>query len=116
MEIIQIEKGSGQYNQVLDLLRQFDIHSVEKIEFVDSSQGDNDVRHNYLIDKKYVLRINSAKVMTDKRLAELNTLIERYRSFGMKAPLFLKAKSGNFVIEQDRKYCIDAGRIYAGSG
>ena len=105
MEIIQIEKGSGQYNQVLDLLRQFDIHSVEKIEFVDSSQGDNDVRHNYLIDKKYVLRINSAKVMTDKRLAELNTLIERYRSFGMKAPLFLKAKSGNFVIEQDRKYC-----------
>jgi len=105
MEIIQIEKGSGQYNQVLDLLRQFDIHIVEKIEFVDSSQGDNDVRHNYLIDKKYVLRINSAKVMTDKRLAELNTLIERYRSFGMKAPLFLKAESGNFIIEQDGKYC-----------
>lgn len=105
MEIIQISKESSQYNQVLDLLQQFQIHNVEKVEFVDSSQGEDDIRHNYIIDKKYVLRINSAKVMTKDRLAELNTLIERYRSFGMKAPLFLKASTGDFVIEQDGKYC-----------
>ena len=105
MEITEISKENTQYKHVLDLLRQFDIHSAEKIDFVDSSHGEDDVRHNYLIDKKYVLRINSAKVMTEKRLTELNTLIERYRSFGMKAPLFLKAGSGNFIIEKDGKYC-----------
>ena len=105
MEITEISKESNQYNQVLDLLRQFDVHSAECIEFVDSSHGEDDIRHNYIIDKKYVLRINSAKVMTKKRLTELNTLIDRYRSFGMKAPLFLKAENGSFVVEQDGKNC-----------
>lgn len=105
MEIIQISKESSQYNQVLDLLQQFQIHNAEKVEFVDSSQGEDDIRHNYIIDKKYVLRLNSAKVMTAERLAELNILIERYRSFGMKAPLFLKAENGSFVVEQDGKNC-----------
>ena len=105
MEIIQISKESSQYNQVLDLLQLFNIHSAESIEYVDSSQGEDDIRHNYIIDKKYVLRLNSAKVMTEERLTELNTLIERYRSFGMKAPLFLKAENGSFVVEQDGKNC-----------
>ena len=105
MEIIQISIESSQYHQVLDLLQRFHIHRAEKVEFVDSSHGEDDIRHNYIIDKKYVLRINSAKVMTEKRLTELNTLIERYRSFGMKAPLYLKATTGNFVVEQDEKYC-----------
>ena len=105
MKITEISNESSQYNQVLDLLRQFDIHSAKCIEFVDSSQGEDDIRHNYIIDKKYVLRLNSAKVMTEERLTELNTLIERYRSFGMKAPLFLKAENGSFVVEQDGKNC-----------
>ena len=103
MEITEISNESSQYHQVLDLLQQFQIYNAEKIEFVDSSQGEDDIRHNYIIDKKYVLRLNSAKVMTEERLTELNTLIERYRSFGMKAPLFLKAENGSFVVEQDGK-------------
>ena len=105
MEITQITKESSHYNQVLDLLQLFDIHSAKCIEFVDSSQGEDDIRHNYIIDKTYVLRINSANVMTEERLTELNTLIKRYRSFGMKAPLFLKAENGSFVVELDGKNC-----------
>ena len=105
MEITELSKENSRYNQVLKLLKQFDIHSAEKIEFVDSSHGEDDIRHNYIIDKKYVLRINSAKVMTEERLTELNTLIRRYHSFGMKAPLFLKAVNDRFVLEQDGKYC-----------
>ena len=101
MEITNISKESSQYTQVLDLLRQFGVHRAENIAFVDSSHGEDDIRHNFIIGKKYVLRINSAKVMTEERLTELNTLIERYRFFGMKAPLFLKAENGNFVVEQD---------------
>ena len=105
MEIIQISNESSQCKQVLDLLAKFQIHHAEKVEFVDSSQGEDDIRHNYIIDKKYVLRLNSAKVMTEERLTELNTLIERYRSFGMKAPLFLKAENGRFVVELDGNNC-----------
>ena len=105
MEIIQISNESYQCKQVLDLLSKFQIRHAEKVEFVDSSQGEDDIRHNYIIDKKYVLRLNSAKVMTEERLTELNTLIERYRSFGMKAPLFLKAENGSFVVELDGKNC-----------
>lgn len=105
MEITQIPKDSSQYDHILNLLQQFDIHCVDTMEFVDSSHGEDDIRHNYIIDKKYVLRINSAKVMTEERLIELNALIKRYHSFGMKAPLFLKAVTDRFVLEQDGKYC-----------
>ena len=54
MEITEISNESSQYNQVLDLLRHFDIHSAKCIEFVDSSQGEDDIRHNY-IDRKSVV-------------------------------------------------------------
>lgn len=105
MEITEISKESEQYSKVLDLLQLFGVQNVGRIGFTDSSHGEDDIRHNYIIDKKLVLRLNSAKVMTEERLEELNALIERYRSFGMKAPLFLKAQNGKFVIERDGMFC-----------
>ena len=50
MEIIQISNESNQCKQVLDLLSKFQIRHAEKVEFVDSSQGEDDIRHNYIID------------------------------------------------------------------
>lgn len=90
---------------VAELLSQFGISDYENAEFIDSSHGEEDVRHNYIIDKKYVLRINSAKVMTEERIEQLNTLIHRYRAFGMKAPLFLEKHDGSFIVEQNGQYC-----------
>lgn len=90
---------------IAELLSQFGISNFENAEFIDSSHGDSDIRHNYIIDKKYVLRINSVKVMTEDRIEQLNTLIHRYRSFGMKAPLFLKKHDGSFVVERNGQYC-----------
>lgn len=72
---------------------------------MDSSHGETDIRRNYLIDRKYVLRVNSAPVMTEARLAELNTLIGRYRAFGLEAPLFLKAADGRFLTALDGNTC-----------
>lgn len=76
MEKTEIKNGSEIYDTVRELLRLFGADSVQTVEFTDSSHGDSDIRHNYLIDRKYVLRINSAPVMTDGRLEELNRLIE----------------------------------------
>ena len=105
MEKTEIKNGSEIYDTVRELLRLFGADSVQTVEFTDSSHGDSDIRHNYLIDRKYVLRINSAPVMTDRRLEELNRLIERYREFGMHAPKFLKAKDGRFIVERDGNIC-----------
>ena len=105
MEKTEIKNGSEIYDTVRELLRLFGADSVQTVEFTDSSHGDSDIRHNYLIDRKYVLRINSAPVMTDGRLEELNRLIERYREFGMHAPKFLKAKDGRFIVERDGNIC-----------
>ena len=77
MEKTEIKNGSEIYGTVRELLRLFGADSVQTVEFTDSSHGDSDIRHNYLIDRKYVLRINSAPVMTDGRLEELNRLRER---------------------------------------
>ena len=65
-----------------ELLIQFDINSFGECEMIDSSHGESDIRHNYIIDKKYVLRINSAKVMTEERIKELNILIKDITTLG----------------------------------
>lgn len=79
MEAAPIAAGGRRYLQVSDLLALYGIAPPTSIQCVDSSHGETDIRRNYLIDRKYVLRVNSAPVMTEARLAELNTLIGRYR-------------------------------------
>ena len=48
--------------EIQQILIGFGIKSFEQLEMIDSSHGENDIRHNYIIDNKYVLRVNSAKV------------------------------------------------------
>lgn len=91
--------------EIQQILIGFGIKSFEQLEMIDSSHGENDIRHNYIIDNKYVLRVNSAKVMTEERVAELNKLIKRYNDFGVKAPYFLPDKSGTYVVVYRRYYC-----------
>lgn len=90
---------------LLPILNQFGISDYSIAVYYDSSHGEKDIRHNYVIDNQYVLRMNTAKVMTDSRLHELNELIGRYRDFGMKAPLFLKNSAGGYLVEQDGMFC-----------
>ncbi len=87
------------------IISEYGIESFENMEMIDSSHGANDIRYNYIIDKKYVLRINSAKVMTEERVAELNVLIKRYNDWGIKAPYFILNKHGRYVMEYKGCYC-----------
>lgn len=64
---------------------------------IDTSHGDGDIRQNYIIDKKYVLRLNSVAVMSEERLSELNKLIKRYCDYGIHAPYFIKNVEGKFL-------------------
>lgn len=92
-------------DRIAGILREYRITDFLDYRMVDSSHGDDDIRHNYIIDKRYVLRVNSAPVMTEKRLAELNPLIARYNFFGIRAPYFIPGADGNFL-RKDKENCI----------
>ena len=92
-------------NEIEQILDGFGIEAFENMEMIDSSHGDSDIRYNYIIDKNYVLRINSAKVMTEERVVELNALIKRYNDFGVKAPCFIPDKFGTYVVQYKKYYC-----------
>lgn len=85
--------------------REYGIYTISSVELVDSSHGEDDLRHNYVLDKKYVLRIHSALVMTEERILELSRLIKRFREFGLKAPLFIPNKKGDFLMNAEDGYC-----------
>ena len=75
--------------EIREIMSHFDI-SVENVsECFDTSRSENDQRFNYVLDKKYVLKVNSAHVMWDSRLNEINRLIHRYLSIGIYCPKML---------------------------
>lgn len=90
--------------KIAPFLERFGVTHFENVELHDTSH-DNDVRLNYIVDKKYVLRINSAEVMTDKRLDEINRLVGRYREFGLMAPAFIKSTNGGFTVKTEQGNC-----------
>ncbi len=91
--------------EILDILQLYGIDSFSDVNMIDSSHGDDDIRHNYILDKKYVLRVNNAKVMTETRIKELNTLIKRYNNFGIQAPYYLSYGNEQYVYEYKDCYC-----------
>ena len=97
MELYTLEK-------CCELLKDFDISGIQSMEMIDSSHGEEDIRYNYILDKKYVLRVNSANIFSEERFHELNALIQRYQDYGINAPLFLKDKYGVVLHEEDNIY------------
>ena len=90
--------------ELTELLGEYGIEESITYEMIDSSHGEDDLRLNYIINQKYVLRINSAAVMSDERLRELNSLIARYNKFGLKAPYFIADEKGHFLHKNHENY------------
>ncbi len=84
------------WEELLSLLAQYGIESMEHIGLMDTSHDAQDIRWNYIIDKKYVLRLTNAPEMTEARLGDLNRLIARYGAFGLRCPAFLRGTDGLF--------------------
>jgi len=69
--------------------------TYEKIEKeINTSHGDDDIRLNYVLDRAYVLKINSQSVMQEERLQEISRLIERYRSIDVYCPRLIRTADG----------------------
>ena len=82
---------------ILDALRSFGIEEAETIRLIDSTRNPADVRLNFIVDNKWVLRYCIAPDMTEKRLGELEKLVERYNAMGIKCPRFLKDSWGRYL-------------------
>ncbi len=84
------------WDDLLALLSLYGVEQMETAGLIDTSHDEADIRWNYIIDKKYVLRLTNAPEMTEERLSDLNRLIGRYADFGLRCPAFLKGTDGRF--------------------
>lgn len=78
------------------LLALYGVSDAVAVGLLDTSHGADDIRWNYIIDKKYVLRFTNAPEMTEERFVDLNRLIARYADFGLRCPAFLPGMDGRF--------------------
>lgn len=63
-------------------------------QFVDSSHGNEDQRYSFILDNRYVLKINSSTSVWETRLQGIRRLIDRYRSIGVYCPQLISALDG----------------------
>ena len=91
--------------EILSELSKYGHTGLGNIRLIDTSHSTNDLRLNYVVDKKWVLRFCNAPEMTETRLTELNRLIGRYIQFGLKCPRFLTDQSGRFFHEWNGLIC-----------
>ena len=88
--------GLPEYDELAAILKEYGVQRPETVELYDTSHGADDIRWNFIADRRYVLRFCNAPGMDEARLEDLNGLIARYREFGLQCPLFLKAEDGLF--------------------
>ncbi len=84
------------WEELLALLALYGVDGAERAGLMDTSHDEKDVRWNYIIDRKYVLRLTNAPEMTEERLEDLNRLIVRYADFGLRCPAFIRGTDGLF--------------------
>lgn len=93
--------------EIREIMSHFGISVEELSECFDTSHNENDQRFNYVLDKKYVLKVNSAHVMWDSRLNEINRLIHRYLSIGLYCPKMLMTTENQLsyhLIKENKEY------------
>lgn len=96
-ELFPKEMEAPERADVLIELSKFGIGSANTMKLIDTTHDAQDVRLNYVIDKKWVLRFCNAPDMTEKRMGELNRLIERYRAMGIICPAFIADDNGKYL-------------------
>ncbi len=80
--------------EIQEIMLRFGLTVQSVTNFCDTSHGDDDKRINYILDDKYVLKVNSKTAMWEDRLQEIKRLIARYRSIGVYCPDIMPALDG----------------------
>ncbi|MBR5343213.1 MAG: phosphotransferase [Oscillospiraceae bacterium] len=90
---------------ILAELARFGCAAQGEIRLIDSSHSADDLRLNYIVDRRRVLRLCSAPDMSERRIAELNRLIGRYRDFGLRCPAFIPDAAGRYLHDRNGLCC-----------
>lgn len=87
------------------ILERYGLDFSEITQFFDTSRGNDDQRFHYILDGKYVLKINTAGLLEERRLREISRLIGRYRSIGVYCPRLIPTLEGTYAsgLEQEGK-------------
>lgn len=88
------EKFVLEITEIQEIMSHFGLSVQSVTNFYDTSRKDGDKRFNYILDNKYVLKINSIGAMWETRLQEIHRLISRYRSIGVYCPDLLTTMDG----------------------
>ena len=82
---------------LLAALGEYGVSEANEVTLFDTTHDADDVRLNFIVDRKYVLRFVKAPDLSERRFAELNRLIGRYRACGILCPAFLPGLDGRFL-------------------
>ena len=77
----------------------FGIEPIEIGDVIDTSHGEEDIRYHYIINRKYVLKINTAPMVTEEFLRDINQLAQRYSDVGVWCPKIRKNMQGTYLYE-----------------
>lgn len=80
--------------EIQNILAHFGLTFQNVTKHYDTSHGEDDKRLNYILDDRYVLKVNSVGAMWEQRLQEISRLMERYRSIGIYCPALIPTLAG----------------------
>ena len=91
--------------EIQNILSHFGLSLQSVAKLHDTSHGEDDKRLIYILDNRYVLKVNSAGIMWEDRLQEIRRLIERYRNIGVYCPALIQTLEGplSCCMEKDGK-------------
>lgn len=101
--------------EIQNIMQQFGLQVREITNFYDTSHSEDDTRLNYILDDKYVLKVNSTSAMWEERLQEISRLISRYRAIGVYCPNLIPAQEDtlSYTLQKDGKEYICFVEEYA---
>lgn len=94
-----------QREDILSLLACYGVNDATEIKLIDSTHDESDIRLNYIIDKKWVMRFCNPSSMSEIRIGELNRLISRYIDFGLACPRFIADGAGKYLHPWENLVC-----------
>ena len=85
-------------DRLREILAPFGLGFETVTRFVDSSHDDEDVRLNFILDDRYVLKLHSQQSVWEGRLQEIRRLIDRYRSIGVYCPQLIQTENSALCV------------------
>ena len=79
-----------------------DIKDIAKIYGIECAKPmllSREGKTEYLLNNEYILGVANSNSLTDSKIVLINKLVDRYRSYGLLAPKYIKNEDGQYIYE-----------------